>query len=328
MNVFISTLGKLCEFIKIELRGLYPDPEISSLTDIIISHLFEIPKHEIHIKKDEPVSERDSTRFINIVNELKTGKPVQYILGCTEFFGLKLRVTPDVLIPRPETEELVKWIIDDFSRKPVSILDIGTGSGCIAIALKKFLKNSNIHGCDISVPALEIAHENARSNSVEVLFYHLDISAILTSKPGEIIHNDIFWSSKTRNKGNHNSMEITDSDQIDIKTNHGLNKLHDLIVSNPPYIPLSEKSSININVTGFEPGIALFVPDDDPLLFYRHIALFGSDHLKKNGQIYLEIHENSGPSVKKLLEEHGYRQVTIRSDINGKDRMIKCFKYG
>ncbi len=327
MNSFISTLGTLCEFIKIELKGLYPDLEISSLTDIIISDLFEIPKHEIHIKKEKPVSEQDRIRFINIIKDLKTGKPVQYILGYTEFFGLKLRVTPDVLIPRPETEELVKWIIDDFSLKPISVLDIGTGSGCIAIALKKLLKNSTIHGCDISVPALEIAHENARSNGVGVIFYHLDISAILTSKSAEIIHDDIVWSPKTRNTGNHSSVEITRPDQTDIKTNRDLNTLYDVIVSNPPYIPLSEKSSININVTGFEPAIALFVPDDDPLVFYRHIADFGSGHLKKNGQIYLEIHEKYGPSVKKLLEETGYRNITIRRDINGKDRLIKCFRY-
>lgn len=323
MNAFVSTLGKLCEFIKIELKGLYPDLEINSLTYIIISHLFEIPKHEIHIKKDKPVNERDRIRFINIVKELKSGKPVQYILGYTEFFGFKLHVTPDVLIPRPETEEIVKWIIDDYSPKPVSVLDIGTGSGCIAIALKKFLKNSTVYGCDISVPALKIAHENAMSNGAGVIFFYLDISA-LASKSSKIMHDEVFRTSRTRDPDNHNSMEINGPDQTDIKTGPDLNTLYDLIVSNPPYIPSSEKSSININVTGFEPGIALFVPDDDPLVFYRHIACFGSYYLKKNGQIYLEIHEKYGSSVKKLLEENGYRNVKIKKDINGKDRMIKC----
>jgi release factor glutamine methyltransferase len=291
MNASVITLGKLCEFIKIELKGLYPDLEISSLTDIIISHLFKIPKHEIHIKKEKPVSERDRISFIDIVNELKRGKPVQYILGYTEFYGLKMHVTPDVLIPRPETEELIKWIIDDCFRESVSILDIGTGSGCIAIALKKMLKKSTVHGCDISLPALKIAHENAMLSDAEVLFYHLDI--------GE-----------------------PESNSTEIKF------LYDVIVSNPPYIPLNEKSSIDINVSDYEPGIALFVPDDDPLVFYRHIANFGFDHLKKNGRIYFEIHEKNGPSVKKLLEETGYRNVTIRRDINEKDRMIKCFKNG
>jgi release factor glutamine methyltransferase len=291
MNASVTTLGKLCEFIKIELKGIYPDLEISSLTDIIISHMFEIPKHEIHIKKEKPVSETDRIRFTNFVKDLKRGKPVQYIIGYTEFFGLKLHVTPDVLIPRPETEEIVKWIIDDNSLKSLSVMDIGTGSGCIAIALKKFLKNSNVHGCDISVPAIEIARENARANGVDVELVHMDISAFSASDFTEIKH------------------------------------FFDLIVSNPPYIPLREKSSININVAGFEPGIALFIPDDDPLIFYRYIADFGSKHLKKNGHIYLEIHEKYGHSVKKLLEEKGYSNVIIRRDINGKDRMIKCLRY-
>jgi len=289
MNTSASTVGKLCEFIKIELKGQYPDLEISSLTDIIISHLFKIPKHEIHIKKEKPVSDSDRIRFIHIVNELKRGKPVQYILGYTEFYGLRMHVTPEVLIPRPETEELIKWIIDDCFRESVSVLDIGTGSGCIAIALKKYLKKSTVHGCDISLSALKIAHENATLNGTEVLFYRLDI--------GE-----------------------PESNSTEIKL------LYDVMVSNPPYIPLNEKSSININVSDFEPGIALFVPDEDPLVFYRHIANFGLDHLKNNGKIYFEIHEKIGPSVKRLLEEKGYRNVTIRRDINGKDRMIKCSK--
>jgi release factor glutamine methyltransferase len=284
MNAPASTLGKLCEFIKIELRGLYPDHEISSLTDIIISQLTGIPKHEIRIDKEKPISETARIRITETVKDLKRGKPVQYILGYTEFFGLKLLVTPDVLIPRSETEELVKWIIDDHNNRSPSVLDIGTGSGCIAIALKKVFPDSTINACDISVPALDIARENARTHSVQINFFQQDIN----------------------------------------KTINETHFRYDIIVSNPPYIPLSEKSSININVRDFEPADALFVPDEDPLIFYRHIAAFGINHLKKNGQIYFEIHEKSGPAVKKLLEASGYRIVIIRKDINGKDRMIKC----
>lgn len=328
MNISVTTLGKLCEFIKIELKGIYPDLEISSLTDIIISHLFEIPKHKIHIKKEKPVSETDRIRFTNFVKDLKRGKPVQYIIGYTDFFGLKLHVTPDVLIPRPETEEIVKWIIDNNSLKSLSVMDIGTGSGCIAIALKKFLKNSTVHGCDISIPALEIARENAIANGADIELFHLDISAFSVSESTGIKQYGTSMSSDFQDTVTYNSPEIPGLDQKKINSSFELNTLYDLIVSNPPYIPLREKSSIHINVTGFEPGIALFVPDDDPLIFYRHIADFGSDHLKKNGQIYLEIHEKSGTSVKKLLEEKGYSNVIIRRDINGKDRMIKCLKYG
>jgi release factor glutamine methyltransferase len=274
MNASITTLGKLCEFIKIELKGIYPDLEISSLTDIIISHLFEIPRHEIHIKKEKPVSETDRIRFFNFVKELKKGKPVQYIIGYTEFFGLKLLVTPDVLIPRPETEEIVKWIIEDNALKSLSIMDIGTGSGCIAIALKKYLKNSTVHGCDISVPALKIARENARVNGVDVELFNMDISAFSAIDSMEKKHYDTPLSSDFPDTFTTISQVTPVRGEKKINKPFELNTLYDLIVSNPPYIPLREKSSININVTDFEPGISLFVPDDDPLKFYRIFTFF------------------------------------------------------
>jgi release factor glutamine methyltransferase len=303
MNTVASTIGKLCEFIKIELRGLYPELEISSLTDIIISHLLGIPKHEIHIEKEKPISEMHELRAIEIVKELKTGKPVQYILGFTEFYGLIMNVTPDVLIPRPETEELVKWIIDDHACKSPVILDIGTGSGCIAIALKKNLLSSAVYACDISASALKIAQENASVNGVDIVFFQQDIS-----------NTDIVKFAKEPG-----------GDRALTQLAPEANPEYDIIVSNPPYIPLREKPLININISGFEPGNALFVPDDDPLMFYRYIAYYGLNHLKKNGQIYFEIHEKSGSELKKLLEKSGYRNVTLQKDLNGKDRMMKCF---
>jgi release factor glutamine methyltransferase len=303
MNTVAGTIGKLCEFIKIELRGLYPELEISSLTDIIISHLLGIPKHEIHIEKEKPISEMHGIRAIEIVKELKTGKPVQYILGFTEFYGLFMHVSPDVLIPRPETEELVKWIIDDHACKSPVILDIGTGSGCIAIALKKNLLSSTVYACDISASALKIAQKNASVNSVDIVIFQQDIS-----------NTDIVKFAKEPG-GDLTLKQLAPE----------ANPEYDIIVSNPPYIPLREKPLININISGFEPGNSLFVPDDDPLMFYRYIAYFGLNHLKKNGQIYFEINEKSGSELKKLLEKSGYRNVTLQRDLNGKDRMMKCF---
>jgi len=304
MNPSFNTIGNICEFIKIELRGQYPEREINNLIEIIISHLLDIPKHEIHIEKNKPVDDAHNLRIIEIVKELKTGKPVQYILGYTEFYGLTLNVAPVVLIPRPETEELVKWIIDDHARESDVILDIGTGSGCIAVALKKNMPLAEIYACDISSSALKIAKENARSNNADIVFFCLDILSPDTPEY---------------------SMKPEDF-PAGAKMIPQIHPFYDLIVSNPPYIPIKEKPLININVSGFEPGNALFVPDEDPLMFYRHIANFGSDHLKKNGQIYFEIHEKSGLAIKNLLEKSGYKNVIIRRDINGKDRMIKCFK--
>jgi release factor glutamine methyltransferase len=292
MNSSFNTIGTLCEFIKNELNGLYPEREIHSLTDIIISHTLGIPKHEIHIKKEMMPDDTDKLRIVEIVGELRLGKPIQYIFGYADFFGLNLHVSPAVLIPRPETEELVKWIIDDQSGKSPVILDIGTGSGCIAIALKKNLLQSRIYACDISDAALKIAEENAKSQKADIVFFHKDIF-----DDGPINH-----------------------------PKRPADNLYDIIVSNPPYIPFKEKPFINMNVSGFEPVNALFVPDEDPLIFYRFIASFGLNHLKKNGQIYFEIHESSGPGVKLLLECSGYSNVTIRKDINEKNRMVKCYR--
>jgi release factor glutamine methyltransferase len=306
MNSSLNTLGTLCEFIKNELNGLYPEREIQNLTDMIISHTLGIPKHEIHIEKGKMIDEVHKLRIIEMVNELRLGKPVQYIIGYTDFFGLNLRVSPDVLIPRPETEELVKWIIDDHAERSPVILDIGTGSGCIAIALKKNLPQSEIHACDVSPSSLTLARKNARSQKVDINFFHHDISSNSLSES---------YRNQTDNYSGINKTQ-------------GIHFLYDIIVSNPPYIPLKEKPLMNVNITGFEPENALFVPDEDPLIFYRNIANFGLNHLKKNGQIYFEIHEKSGQQVKRLLEGSGYRDINIRKDINGKIRMIKCTNNG
>jgi release factor glutamine methyltransferase len=290
VNPSAHTIGSSCEFIKNELTGLYPEREIKSLNDLILINVLGIPKHEIHLEKEKIIDAAQNLRIAEIVKDLKLYKPIQYIFGYTEFFGLQILVSPDVLIPRPETEELVKWIMDDQMDKSPEILDIGTGSGCIAIALKKNLPQSRIYGCDNSDTALTMAKRNAELHKLDIVFSHQDI----------IIDN---FLKKTKKSGNH---------------------FYDIIVSNPPYIPLREKSLINRNISDFESETALFVPDEDPLIFYRNIAYFGLDHLKNNGLMYFEIHENSGHEVSILLEKYGYGDIVIRRDINGKNRMIRC----
>lgn len=292
MNLSVHTIGSCCEFIKNELNGLYPDREIHSLTDLILFQILGIPKHEIHLEKEKIINDPQNFRIAEIVKDLKLHKPIQYIFGYTDFFGLHILVSPDVLIPRPETEELVKWIIDDHIGKSPVILDIGTGSGCIAIALKKNLPQARVYACDVSDAALKMAIENSELHTLDVVFFHQDI----------IIDSHL----KHKRKSN--------------------DHLYDIIVSNPPYIPLKEKPQISLSISCFEPEDALFVPDEDPLIFYRNIAHFGLDHLKNDGIIYFEIHESSGHKVITMLEEYGYRDIIMRRDINGKNRMIRCSK--
>ena len=293
MNTSANTIGSCCEFIKNELNDLYPEREIHSLSDLIFMNVLGIPKHEIHLEKERTIENTQILRIAEIIKDLKSYKPIQYIFGFTDFFGLHIHLSPDVLIPRPETEELVKWIIDDHKGKSPAILDIGTGSGCIAFALKKNLPQSMVHASDISDAALKMAKENAEMHNLDIAFFHQDI----------IIDNLLIQMNKSL-----------------------VNSVYDIIVSNPPYIPLKEKPFINRNIADFEPENALFVPDEDPLIFYRNIAHFGMDHLNNNGHLYFEIHENSSDEVSTLIEKYGYRDIVIRRDINGKNRMIRCSK--
>jgi len=285
MNRFDYTIQFSYEFIKNELTSLYPEQEIDGIAAIIFQELFDLQRHEIQFHFNKKVKNDDFKRFMDIVSRLKKHEPVQYILGNTEFYDLRFNLTPAVLIPRPETEELVRWIIEENRHVELNILDIGTGSGCIAIALKKNLAGSKVYASDVSASVIEIAKKNAdKLDQVITLFV-------------EDITNKASW----------------------IK-----NRRYDIIVSNPPYIPEKEKKIMGRNVTESEPGKALFVPDDDPLLFYRHIAEFGLIHLDIKGKMYLEIHERFGEKVKELLSTYNYNNIVIRKDINGKDRMVRC----
>lgn len=224
----------------------------------------------------------------NILHELKEHKPVQYILGETVFYGNHFRVTPAVLIPRPETEELIQWFLDSFgeSAEDTTILDIGTGSGCIAISLAKLLPNVCVYATDISEESLEIARRNACDNNVRVLFYRQDVL-----HPGE---------------------------KPDVRFQY--------ILSNPPYVPLTEKYTMQPEVSGYEPEKALFIPDKDPLLFYRAILEYAGRKLLPGGCLMVEVHEHHAEETKQLFTEYGMTTTEIRIDINGKDRFVRGFK--
>jgi len=268
-----------------ELTGVYSEEEIKSLQRLIFDKSLKIPYHQIFLNPNSIVSYSDNKIIIGMLDQLKEGKPIQYILGETEFFGLTIKVTHDVLIPRPETEELVDLILKFVPKQPLRILDIGTGSGCIAIALAKSLMESNVYGIDISEKALFVANENAILNGVHVDFSKGDIL-----NPNEKIVGGLF----------------------------------DIIVSNPPYVRNSEKSLMKTNVLDYEPHLALFVNDDNPLLFYKTIAQRANELFKHGGIVFCEINEAFGNEITNVFLENNFMNVKIHRDINGKNRFISA----
>lgn len=268
-----------------QLKGIYPDTELSSIAFIILEHVLNYTKTDILIRKNELLEADKIEHLDSIITRLRNYEPVQYVLGETEFYGLKFKLTNDVLIPRQETEELVDWIIKDNKSRSTEfdILDIGTGSGCIAISLAKHIKNCKVSAIDFCDSVIKIAKLNAEQNDVCVDFHKFNIL----------------------------------KDQY-------VEKEFDVIVSNPPYIRYFEKNMMAKNVLDFEPESALFVPDDDPLKFYNAIIKLCSKNLKKFGILYLEINECLGKETKNLLAENDFVSIEIRNDINDKPRMIKA----
>lgn len=217
----------------------------------------------------------------NALQRLKKHEPIQYILGCAPFLSYNLHVNPHVLIPRPETEEMVSTILHENELQGTHVLDIGTGSGCIAIALKKGCKSAHVEGLDVSAKALDVAKKNAEVLGAKIDWYQIDfLREALPAKK---------W---------------------------------DFLVSNPPYIPLVEKPSMPLQVVDYEPSLALFVPDDDPLLFYQRLAGVAKVHLRRKGKLYAECHEDMGESVKALFLQHGFEKVRIYHDLQGKERWL------
>ncbi len=281
----INNLNDALIYIKKELNNLYDKPEIQSFINIIFQHLLNFSKIDILLKTDTKLTNSTIIKIIKIIEQLKKYKPIQYILGETEFYELKFIVTPKVLIPRPETEELVKWIIDDANTKQnINILDIGTGSGCIAVALVRNLDNSKVFAIEKNKDALNIARQNAKLNNVNINFFNDDI---LNCK----------------------------------KTN--FNNTFDIIVSNPPYVRELEKQFMNKNVLNYEPHSALFVYDNNALIFYDAIADFAIKHLKKTGKLYFEINEYLPNQLADLLRKKGFKNIVVKKDINDKNRMIR-----
>jgi release factor glutamine methyltransferase len=250
-----------------------------------VQHRFQWTRASFLLNKQEIISDAYKAYFLEILSQLKASKPIQYILGETDFYGHTFRVNPAVLIPRPETEELVKWVLDSVSMPNPSILDIGTGSGCIAISLKIVLPEADVVALDISADALALAKENAALHKAEVRFIKKDVLLI----------------------------QPTD-----------LATTFDVVVSNPPYIALSEKVSMKANVLANEPHLALFVPNTNPLIFYEHIASVAQERLKLGGFLFFEINERFGTEVMELLVKKGFKQVELRQDLGGKDRMVKA----
>ena len=246
-------------YIKESLRDLYPSSEVSSLVRLIMERVCNIQPHHFLFCKDKELPESEKSRIHDIVERLKQMEPIQYILGTADFYSLQFEVDPSVLIPRPETEELVEQVILDNADQKIKILDIGTGSGCIAVTLRK------------------------------VTF----------------IQTDILDPEKA---------------EMDIPF------ILDVIVSNPPYIKEEEKKDMERNVLDYEPHLALFVPDNDPLLYYWHIAHFGKKKLRRNGHLYFEINAACGNMVVEMLEEEGYKNIELIQDLSGRDRIIKARK--
>jgi release factor glutamine methyltransferase len=272
------------QYIHSELQMFYPETEIRSFSFLIIEKITGFTRTEIIVNKNTQISVEQHKIIEFFIEKLKKYVPIQYILGETEFCGLTFQVNESVLIPRPETEELVELIRNENNQtSKLSILDIGTGSGCIAISLKHFFPNSMVDAFDISEPALEIAKSNANSNKLDVHFEKVDM------------------------------LNVPDFE-----------KKWDIIVSNPPYVLENEKSEILPNVLENEPHLALFVPDNDPLLFYRHIAVFAQKHLNKNGKLYFEINREFGNECFNLVVEMGFKNVELRKDISENDRIIKA----
>ena len=267
-----------------DLATAYTDGEIKALTRIIATELLGVSQMAFYLKDDITLTAGQQTLLDNAIERLKKQEPIQYILGYSDFCGLRFKVTQATLIPRPETSELVEWIASEATGHE-NILDIGTGSGCIAVSLAHKLPQSKITAWDISPDALAIATENSKANGCNVTFEHVDILAYQPS-----------------------------GEQFDI------------IVSNPPYIKENEKSEMHANVLDWEPHTALFVPDSDPLLFYRTIAEKGLTLLKPGGSLYFEINRAHGKETMEMLAALGYTSIELRKDFAENDRMIRAVK--
>lgn len=290
-------------YIRNSLESIYPTNEAVIMAEMLLEHFTSFSKGDRLMNKEADLTQEQEVAIHKGVERLLKHEPIQYIMNKCWFYGMELFVDPSVLIPRPETEELVAWIINDvrasgynvFSRGTadadetdlLKILDVGTGSGCIALALKKAMPQAEVWGCDLSEEALNVARRNGSALDIRVDFQGLNFL-----------------------------------DQLQQKQLPTVN----ILVSNPPYIPIRDKDLMNKNVVEHEPHTALFVPDEDPLIFYRALAKFASSRLHENGSIYMEIHEDLGNDVVRLFSDEGYNKIELRKDMQQKNRMVKVSK--
>lgn len=285
----MKTVKQVSEDFTGQLSAIYNANEVNSLFIMVLENVVNISSAKIRAFPETEISTPDTERITHILTRLTTGEPIQYILGCAEFYGLTFKVNSSVLIPRPETEELVDWILSSVGSSQLAagrFLDIGTGSGCIPISLKKNLADAQVSAIDISPEAVQTAEENAQLNSVDINF----------------IQDDILNP-----------------------TDHSLLTTHySLIISNPPYVTLEDKKLMHTNVTDFEPHTALFVPEDNPLIFYKAIANFASTHLENDGLLFFEINESYGKEIVDILNDKQFTNIELRKDMSGKDRMVKA----
>jgi release factor glutamine methyltransferase len=279
------TIQSAQQELRAQLKNIYEERETVNISDLVMEYLTGKKKTDRLLIKQEELSADQFIKLSTLTKELLAHRPLQYVLGEAWFAGMRFYVNESVLIPRPETEELVDWIADIIQNskfKIQNILDVGTGSGCIPVALKKKLPGVSVTSVDVSKDALQVASQNAAALEADITLLNIDFL------------DEQSWTSLP---------------------------VFDMIVSNPPYIKNSERSSMAKNVLDFEPAIALFVPDEDALLFYRKIAAFAKTHLLKNGSIFLEINEVLGKEVMELYQNAGYT-VELRKDLQGKERMV------
>lgn len=294
-------ISEAVQFIKEELKGIYDESEGSNIAGLILEEITGLSRNELLLNRTAILTAEQEKNLTEFVQRLQQHEPVQYILNKAWFYGMELYVDATVLIPRPETEELVDWIVNDVKKeglpvfergamqadvtRQLKILDIGTGSGCIALALKKEMPSAEVWGCDISEEALNVARRNGAALDIRVDFQGINF--------------------------------LDEEQQTFLPTVN-------IIVSNPPYVPLQDKESMRKNVLDYEPHTALFIPNNDALLFYKAIAGFAKKRLHDDGVIYLEIHEDLSEEVAYLFKSEGYQHVEVKIDMQGKDRMIKA----
>lgn len=280
MFVQDNSVGSVVSYLEAGLSPLYPPEEVNSMVAILFAHFNKWNRMELRARQDHQLSESELLNYHQALKQLKQSKPLQYVLGETEFFELPFKLNNHVLIPRQETEELVDLIIKE-GKENESLIDIGCGSGCISISYKKSKSKSKVFVVDVVPEALQLTMDNAKLNEVEL---------------------------------NSKEMDILNWYDLDIQ--------FDVVVSNPPYVTIGEKATMNENVLNFEPHVALFVQDSNPVVFYDAIADFALKHLKDNGRIYFEINERFGREVASCLEVRNFKDIRIIKDINGKDRIV------